>query len=207
MTRWLRCAREGPRPTRRDHSKTTALATVLSKEHANYTSGRAPSRRWPRRQGGASEVVPTLNGAPKRALPRAAPHAHEGLRRHRLIAARRARRAGRGSCARVSVRAQSADEYEPSWAHRLPQQPTQSRLKGSRQARAEQAGARGRGTGFEGSKPAAHLSKPPKTPNSSGDPRRKRTSNHPASWVASHPGRVRFMVRISAVRSRRHAVC
>jgi hypothetical protein len=56
---------------------------------------------------------------------------------------------GRGSCARVSASAQSADEYEPSWAHWLPQQPTLSRLKGSRQARAEQAHARGRGTGFE----------------------------------------------------------
>ena len=29
-----------------------------------------------------------------------------------------------------------------------------------------------------------------------GDPRRKRASNHPASWVASHQGRVRYMVRI-----------
>ena len=156
-------------------------------------------------------MVPSPNGAPKRALPRGyphAPHAHEGVRRHRLIAARRARRAGRGSCARVSARAQSADEYEPSWAHWLPQQPTLSRLKGSRQARAEQAHARGRGTGFE----AVEASSAPLTTTmartAQGDPRRKRTSNHPASWVASHQGRVRFMVRRrrcrlpSAVRSR-----
>jgi hypothetical protein len=107
-------------------------------------------------------VVPILNGTPERALPRAALLAHEGVRRHRPIEARNARRAVRGSCARVSVRAQSADEYEPSWAHWLPQQPTQSRLKGSRQARAEQGHARGRDTGFEGSKPAAHLLKPSK---------------------------------------------
>ena len=126
-----------------------------------------------------------------------APHAHEGVRQHRLIAARRARRAGRGSCARVSASAQSADEYEPSWAHWLPQQPTLSRLKGSRQARAEQAHARGRGTGFE----AVEASSAPLTTTmartAQGDPRRKRTSNHPASWVASHQGRVRFMVRLT----------
>ena len=154
--------------------------------------------RWPGSQGGASKVVPSPNGAPKRALPRAAPHAHEGVRQHRLIAARHARRAGCGSCARVSARAQSAHEYEPSWAHWLPQQPTQSRLKGSRQARAEQAHARGRGTGFE----AVEASSAPLTTTmartAQGDPRRKRTSNHPASWVASHQGRVRYMVRGSA---------
>ena len=150
MTRWLQCAPEGPRPTRRNHSKTTALATVASTEHANYTSGRALSRRWPGSRWGASEVVPSPNGAPKRALPRAAPHAPTLTRAcdgNRLIAARRTRRAGRGSCARVSVRAQSADEYEPSWAHWLPQQPTLSRLKGSRQARSEQGRARGREMG------------------------------------------------------------
>ena len=152
-------------------------------------------------------MVPSPNGAPKRTLPHAAPHAHDEVRRERAVAARRVGRLGCGSCACVSARARSADEYEPSWAHWLPQQPTQSRLKGSRQARAEQGHARGRDTGFEGSKPAAHLLKPSKTPNSLGDSRRKRTSNHPASWVASHQGRVRFMVRISAVRSRRHAVC
>ena len=165
MTRWLRCAREGPRPTCRDHSKSTALDTVLSTEHANYTSGRALSRRWPESRWGASEVVPSPNGAPKRALPRGYPHAPTLTRAcdgNRLIAARRTRRAGRGSCARVSVRAQSADEYEPSWAHWLPQQPTQSRLKGSRQARAEQVHAHSRDTVFEGSKPAAHLLKPSK---------------------------------------------
>ena len=105
---------------------------------------------WPESQGGASKVVPSPNGAPKRALPRAAPHAPTLTRAcdgNRLIAARRTRRAGRGSCARVSVRAQSADEYEPSWAHWLPQQPTLSRLKGSRQARSEQGRARGREMG------------------------------------------------------------
>jgi hypothetical protein len=144
-------------------------------------------------------MVPSPNGAPKRTLLHAAPHAHDEVRRERAVAARRAGRLGCGACACVSARARSADEYEPSWAHWLPQQPTQSRLKGSRQARAEQGHARGRDTGFEGSKPAAHLLKPSKTPNSLGDSRRKRTSNHPASWVASHQGRVRFMVRISAV--------
>ena len=121
-------------------------------------------------------MVPSLNGSPKRALPRAAPHAHEGLRRHRLIAARRARRAGRGSCARVSARAQSADEYEPSWAHWLPQQPTQSRLKGSRQARAEQGHARGRGTGFEAVEASSAPLTSPTMPNSLGDPGRNQTS-------------------------------
>ena len=193
MTRWLRCAREGPRPTCRDHSKSTALDTVASTERANYLSGRAPSWRWPGSQVGASEVVPSPNGAPKRALPRGyphAPHAHEGVRRHRLIAARRTRRAGRGSCARVSVRAQSADEYEPSWAHWLPQQPTLSRLKGSRQARAEQGHARGRDTGFEASKPAAHPLKPSKTPNSLVATGRLRTSTtQQAGWpLTREPG-------------------
>jgi hypothetical protein len=86
-----------------------------------------------------------LNVRPVHATARA----RKGPRRNRVIAVRRARRAGCGSCAGVSARAQSADEYEPSWAHWLPQQPTQSRLKGSRQARAEQGHARGRGTGFE----------------------------------------------------------
>ena len=152
-------------------------------------------------------MVPSPNGAPKRAPLHATARARKGPRRDRVIAARRARRAGCGSCAGVSARAQSADEYELSWAHWLPQQPTQSRLKGSRQARAEQGHARGRGTGFE----AVEASSAPLTTTMArtahGDPRRKRTSNHPASWVASHQGRVRFMVKISAVRSRRHAVC
>jgi hypothetical protein len=152
-------------------------------------------------------MVPSLNGAPKRTLPCAAACAREEVRVDRKIPARRARRAGCGSCARVSARAQSAHEYEPSWAHWLPQQPTQSRLKGSRQARAEQGHARGRDTGFEGSKPAAHLLK-----------RRRRR----AAWVTQGgneppppsrlgglpPGsRVRFVSGSGAVRSRRHAVC
>ena len=153
-------------------------------------------------------MVPSPNGAPKRALPRAAPNAHEGMRHYRAAADRCARRAGRGSCARVSARAQSADEYEPSWAHWLPQQPTQSRLKGSRQARAEQGHAHGRDTGFEGSKPAAHLLKPSKTPNSLMTQRGNKLPTNPASWVASHQGRVRYnMVRISTVQSRRPTVC
>jgi hypothetical protein len=154
-----------------------------------------------------SEEVPSRHGTPKGVPPRAAPLAHEGVRRHRAAADRRARRAGRGSCARVSARAQSADEYEPSWAHWLPQQPTQSRLKGSRQARAEQGHARGRDTGFEGSKPAAHMLKPSRTPNRMVTQEGFEPPTNPASWVASHQGRVRIMVRISAVRSRRHAVC
>jgi hypothetical protein len=68
-------------------------------------------------------VVPNPNGAPKGAPPpcRAA-RARKGPRRDRVIAARRA---GCGSCAGVSARAQSADEYELSWAHWLQQQPTQ----------------------------------------------------------------------------------
>ena len=90
-------------------------------------------------------MVPSPNGAPKRAPLHATARARKGPRRDRVIAARRARRAGYGSCAGVSARAQSADEYEPSWAHWLPQQPTQSRLKGSRQARrTRRAGARTR---------------------------------------------------------------
>ena len=153
-------------------------------------------------------MVPSPNGAPKRALPRVAPHAPKGVRHQRAAAARRARRAGCGSCARVSARAQSADEYEPSWAHWLPQQPTQSRLKGSRQARAEQGHACGRDTGFVGSKPAAHLLKPSKTPNSFVTQGGNEPPTNPrASWVASHQGRVRIMVRISAVQSRRPTVC
>jgi hypothetical protein len=134
-------------------------------------------------------VVPSLNGAPKRTLPCAAACAREEVRVDRKIPARRARRAGCGSCARVSARAQSAHEYEPSWAHWLPQQPTQSRLKGSRQARAEQGHARGRDTGFVGSKPAAHLLKPSKTPSSLGDPRRKRTSDQPSKLGGLPPGK------------------
>ena len=66
-------AREGPQPTRRHHSKTISLTTVAYTERANYTSGRAPSMRWPGSQGGASKVVPSPNGAPKRALPCALP--------------------------------------------------------------------------------------------------------------------------------------
>jgi hypothetical protein len=176
VTRWLRCAREGPRPTRRNHSKPTALATVAPTERTNYMGGRTPSRRWPGSQGGVSEEVPSRLGTPKRVPPRAAPLAHEGVRRHRAAADRRARRARRGSCARVSARAQSADEYEPSWAHRLPQQPTQSRLKGSRQARAEQAHARGRGTGFEAVEASSAPLTSPTMPNSLGDPGRNQTS-------------------------------
>ena len=129
---------------------------------------------------------------------------------HKSPISKRCRRRSASSCAfceRGIARARSDLPAKPLGARRLPQQRAQSGCKGLRRACTEQAGARGRGTGFEGSKPAAHLSKPSKTPNSSGDPRRKRTSNHPASWVASHQGRVRFMVRISAVRSRRHAVC
>ena len=129
---------------------------------------------------------------------------------HKSPISKRCRRRSASSCAfceRGIARARSDLPAKPLGARRLPQQRAQSGCKGLRRACAEQAGASGRGTGFEGSKPAAHLSKPSKTPNSSGDPRRKRTSNHPASWVASHQGRVRFMVRISAVRSRRPAVC
>ena len=152
-------------------------------------------------------MVPSPNGAPKRAPLHATARACKGPRRDRVIAARRARRADCGSCAGVSARGQSADEYEPSRAHWLPQQPTQSRLKGSRQARAEQGHARGRDTGFEGSKPAAHLSKPSKTPNSLVTQGGNEPPTNPASWVASHQGRVRIMVMISAVQSRRPTVC
>ena len=152
-------------------------------------------------------MVPSPNGAPKRALPHAAARAHEGLRRDRAVAARRARRAGCGSCARVSARAQSADEYEPSWAHWLPQQPTQSRLQGV-QTGARRAGARTRqGHWVRGLEASSAPVEAVEDAEQLGDPRRKRTSDHPASWVASHQGRVRYMVRISAVRSRRHAVC
>jgi hypothetical protein len=69
--------------------------------------------------------------------------------------------------------------------------------KGFRQARSEEGHAHGRGTGFE----AVEASSAPLTTTmartAQGDPRRKRTSNHPASWVASHQGRVRFKFRIS----------
>jgi hypothetical protein len=210
VTQWLRCAPEGPRPTRRDHSKSTALSTLVSTEREHYTGGRAPSRRWSESQGGASEPVPSPNGAPKRAPLHATARARNGPRRDRTLAARRARRAGCGSCARVSARAQSADEYEPSRAHWLPQQPTQSRLKGwqtGTRSCAEQGHARGRDTGFEGSKPAAHLSKPSKTPNSLVTQGGNEPPTNPASWVASHQGRVRIMVMISAVQSRRPTVC
>ena len=39
-------------------------------------------------------MVPSPNGAPKRALPRDAPHAHEEVRLDRAVAARRAGREG-----------------------------------------------------------------------------------------------------------------
>ena len=110
-----------------------------------HVAGMVPRPKW------------RINGDPKRALSCAAACAREEVRFDHAIAARHARRVGCGSCARVSARAYSADEYEPSRTHWLPQQPTQSRLKGSRQARAEQGHARGRDTGFEGWKPVAHL--------------------------------------------------
>ena len=118
-------ARGSRADVRRNHSNPTSRASVGSTEGAHCTSGRAPSRRWPGSQGGASEVVPSLNGNPKGAPPRAAPHAHDEVRRDRAAAARHAGRKGCGTCARVSARGRSADELEPSWAHWLPQQPTQ----------------------------------------------------------------------------------
>jgi len=134
-------------------------------------------------------MVPSLNGTPKRELPCAAACAREEVRVDRKIPARHASRASCGSCARVSARAQSADEFEPSWAHWLPQQPTQSRLKGSRQARAEQGHAGGMGTGFEAVEASSAPLTPPTPPNSLGDPRRKRTSDQPSKLVGLPPGK------------------
>jgi hypothetical protein len=83
------CELESKNPTMKSKKPTTR---GIEATHTENT--------WPESQGGASKVVPSPNGAPKRALPRGYPHAHEGVRRHRLIAVRRA---GRGSCARVSA--------------------------------------------------------------------------------------------------------
>ena len=55
-------------------------------------------------------MVPSPNGATKRAPPHAAARDRDEVRLDRAIAARRAERAGCGSCARVSAIAQSADE-------------------------------------------------------------------------------------------------
>ena len=53
VTRWLRCAPDGPRSTRRDHSKTSALATVASNERVHYrraadgcAAAWTPQPRW-----------------------------------------------------------------------------------------------------------------------------------------------------------------
>ena len=61
-----------------NHYKPSAFATVTSTERARYMRGRALMSRWPGSQGGASEVVTSLNYAPRGAPPRAAPHAHKG---------------------------------------------------------------------------------------------------------------------------------
>ena len=134
-------------------------------------------------------MVHSPNGAPKRTLPHAAPHTHDEVRPERAVAARRAGRLGCGSCACVSARARSADEYEPSWAHWLPQQPTQSRLKGSRQARVEQGHARGRGTGFEAVEASSAPLEAVEDAEQLGDPRRKRTSDQPSKLGGLPPGK------------------
>ena len=118
---------------------------------------------------------------------------------HKSPISKRCRRRSASSCAfceRGIARARSDLPVKPLGARRLPQQRAQSGCKGLRRACAEQAGAHGRGTGFEGSKPAAHLSKPSKTPNSlvtqgGNEP----PTTQQAGWPPTR-GKVRYMVRI-----------
>ena len=69
------------------------------------------------------------------------------------------------------------------------------RVQGPQTGALRAVGAHGRGTGFEALRAAAHRKSAEKMLSSLSDPRRTRTSHHPAMLGVSHPGRVRYMAQ------------
>ena len=70
------------------------------------------------------------------------------------------------------------------------------RLQGPQTGALRAHGARGRGTGFEALRAAAHRKPSEKMLSSATDPSRTRTSHQPALLAGSHPGKVMFMLDI-----------
>ena len=96
---------------------------------------------------------------------------------------------------------------KPLGAGRLPQQGAQSGCKGLRQARAEQAGARGRSTEFEAERPKTQLKSPEKMLSSPTVRPTEDSNLAPPSYAGGvPPGKSQMHVsdQVSAISACRH---